>query len=194
MPLRNPFKRNTLEHSDSSAFTSTPTTGTSTPDHPHPTIEVQLHDIDSNGAFLPPNDSPIRPTRWPSTSNSSTRSATHSLDDTEPFRISRESFDSYRRSFDIGAREPVQSSANTPARTPVFERRSDKWEEEKSHFEEVVLDEPALVRKRGLFARLSDGPGEKNGAFTLFAGRKRSEQGAEMARLRPVGIGEGRAD
>lgn len=108
------------------------------------------------------------------------------LSETEPFNISRESFDSYRRSFDISARSPIPDCldplprqsldarrsldtrrsldvrrSRAPGRSSLQqERRKDCTEEatvEEAGFEDVGLnDEPKPIKKRGIFARFGD--------------------------------------
>ena len=82
-------------------------------------------EISDNGAYLPPSpplsatDSTRRSFWAASTTSSRTSTSTshnhrallHANSGDDQFSISRESFDSYRRSFDISARSPVRDSA-----------------------------------------------------------------------------------
>lgn len=69
-------------------------------------------EINDSGVYLPPSP-PERKSFWSTNSSRSTTSTTNHrglLNDNEQFSISRESFDSYRRSFDISARSPVMQA------------------------------------------------------------------------------------
>jgi hypothetical protein len=89
--------------------------------------------------------------------------------------MSRESFDSYRRSFDISARAPIplydtnsipRLSFDSPSFLSIQERRKADWPEDhacddSASFEDVTLNEdgqkPTITpaKRRGLFARFS---------------------------------------
>jgi len=135
-----------------------------------------------------PSPQQEKPTFWHSKSNISTTSSNHRslLAENEPFSISRESFDSYRRSFDISARSPIQDNVHETyprqsldARRSVDTRRSldvrrsratprssmQQPRHSESHeqvpeegFEEVGLnDEPKpQPKKRSIFSRFGD--------------------------------------
>ncbi|KAK4142642.1 uncharacterized protein C8A04DRAFT_38169 [Dichotomopilus funicola] len=83
------------------------------------TGEYKMSVVNDSGVYLPP--SPIeREASWPRrylSSTSTERSASltpgRTTGDIEHFPISRESFDSYRRSFDISAKSPVVITAST---------------------------------------------------------------------------------
>jgi len=137
-----------------------------------------------------------------SRSSTSTSYSTHRSiqNENEPFNISRESFDSYRRSFDISARAPI-SIYDTPPRQsldsrrlhsrssrPSFDTRLDRPHAVEEGFEEVGLNDEAKPKKRGLFARFSDhtessglaSPDAKHASNHhnfLFTGRKRGQSG-----------------
>jgi hypothetical protein len=134
------------------------------------------------------------------------------MGDIEPFSISRESFDSYRRSFDVSARsqifanqDPATRQSLDSARYPRYPRssvdrrmnRSPPTPEEED-FEEVGLeDQKSQVqaqqqqRKRGFFSKFSDtqDKGDKdanNQPMSRFLpGRKRGQsgQGAELGSI-----------
>ncbi|KAF2471946.1 uncharacterized protein BDR25DRAFT_302773 [Lindgomyces ingoldianus] len=192
MPIRNPFRRaggaDVLDESQRSsaerAFQSTPVAGSKPIDVKEPT-EYKLSEINDSGVYLPPSP-PLKPGFWHSRSNASTTSSNHRslLSENEPFSISRESFDSYRRSFDISARSPIPDCLDTrprqsldarrsmdarhsldarrsraPPRSSFQERRAEKTDEVTAEegFEDVGLnDEPKPTKKRGLFARFGD--------------------------------------
>ncbi|OJD26305.1 hypothetical protein ACJ73_02323 [Blastomyces percursus] len=83
--------------------------------------EYKMSVVNDNGVYLPP--SPIeKKSFWrKSSSQNNTRNL---VDENEPFSISRESFDSYRRSFDISARSPVSQCDTGASRTSLDSRFS----------------------------------------------------------------------
>ncbi|KAF2401482.1 hypothetical protein EJ06DRAFT_393870 [Trichodelitschia bisporula] len=217
MPIiRNPFKKAPVETADPNAdgagFEKTSTMGAKPLDITPPP-EYKLSEIDDSGIFLPPSPQE-KPSYW---SRSSTTSSAHRsvLSDIEPFSISRESFDSYRRSFDISARSPIcafdaprQSldSRRGPFSGPAHHGRISLQESRPPQpvdegFEDVGLDEPK-PRRRGLFARFGDQPVEAEAKPAvpaggsgvhgfLFAGRKRGQstgQGAELKSIDGRGV------
>lgn len=123
MPLRNPFKRVSVVQVPEpvpvdAGFRDADLVGTK-PVDAEPAIEYQLSgrtpsligpvqgqltssglEINDSGVFLPPAP-PERPGFWNGRSSSSLSSSLHRsfASDDEPFNMSRESFDSYRRSF-----------------------------------------------------------------------------------------------
>ncbi|KAM5380241.1 hypothetical protein ACJZ2D_003692 [Fusarium nematophilum] len=140
------------------------------------------------------------PRKYLSTRNSTdTRS---SFGDIEHFSISRESFDSYRRSFDISARAPVPNPDFPPrqsldsARLPrlprsAVERSFKQPPTAEERFEDVGLDDhkqQAQPQKRGFFSKFSE-PREKDASTQptvsrfLMHGRKRAQsgQGSELS-------------
>jgi len=72
--------------------------------------EYKMSVVNDSGVYLPPSP-PEKKSFWPrragNLSATSINTRTTSNDDIDPFPISRESFDSYRRSFDISARSPI---------------------------------------------------------------------------------------
>lgn len=134
------------------------------------------------------NDKPSPPDHgsfWQKTPTSTTCSSRRSLlSDTEPFSISRESFESYRRSFvcldqvqrafannlqDISARSPVYQP--DPRRTSLDSARYPRSPRSAIHgigsferppptdeegFEDVGLHDEVKPKKRGLFSRFGD--------------------------------------
>ncbi|KAF2735480.1 hypothetical protein EJ04DRAFT_563344 [Polyplosphaeria fusca] len=195
MPIRNPFRRaggaEVLDGEQRTGaergFQKTPVAGTHPLEIKEP-IEYKLSEINDSGVYLPPSPTHEKPAFWHSKSNTSTTSSNHRslLSETEPFNISRESFDSYRRSFDISARSPVpecldqfprqsldarrsmdtrrsldvRRSRAPPRSSLQQERRSEQLPRDASAeegFEDVGLnDEPKPQKKRGLFARFGD--------------------------------------
>ncbi|KAJ5091860.1 hypothetical protein NUU61_006730 [Penicillium alfredii] len=136
--------------------------------------EYQMSVVNDSGVYLPPSP-PERPSFWRGYSGSA-RSSNHRdlVNENEPFSISRESFDSYRRSFDISARSPVTHSDALPSRTSLDSRvsriasssaaqsnsveRFDSMKEEP--FEDVGLHEEVKPKKKGIFARFGDSSGD----------------------------------
>ncbi|KKK13612.1 hypothetical protein ARAM_006024 [Aspergillus rambellii] len=146
-------------------------------------LEYKLSVVDVNGEYLPPSP-PEKESFWRKYPGVSRPSSHHRnlVDENEPFSISRESFDSYRRSFDISARSPVSYTDALPSRTSLdsrfsrltspsgprpFEKQPQTTEED--CFEDVGLDDDdnnnnnnnnnsAKPKKRGLFPDLAISP------------------------------------
>ncbi|KAJ5939643.1 hypothetical protein N7466_002777 [Penicillium verhagenii] len=158
--------------------------------------EYKLSVVNDSGVYLPPSP-PEKQSFW-SRYPGSTRSSHHRdlVDENEPFSISRESFDSYRRSFDISARAPVTYPDAVPSRTSLDSRfcrvtspamrtttfqKPDAMKEE--IFEDVGLNDEAKPKKKGIFARFGDSSGDapSSGKSTPFGfhmpGRKRGQSG-----------------
>ncbi|KAH7388676.1 hypothetical protein BKA66DRAFT_55553 [Pyrenochaeta sp. MPI-SDFR-AT-0127] len=134
MPIRNPFRRagvpeqvdDAQRTAPENGFKNTAVSGTP-PLQLKDSAEYKLSEINDSGVYLPPSPHQEKPTFWHSKSNISTTSSNHRslLSENEPFSISRESFDSYRRSFDISARSPVQDCiSETYPRQSLDARRS----------------------------------------------------------------------
>ncbi|KAF2088787.1 hypothetical protein K490DRAFT_72495 [Saccharata proteae CBS 121410] len=193
MPIRNPFKRTGGVDVQDENSRPIPRSGAdrgfqradavgSTPVDIKEPAEYKLSEINDSGVYLPPSP-PERKGFWQTKSSNSVRSANSNhrqlLSENEPFSISRESFESYRRSFDISARSPVipeldsrgrasmdcrprQSLDSRQARLPrssLNERRLDRpaIPVEDSGFEDVGLnDEPKPQKKKGIFSRFGD--------------------------------------
>ncbi|KAK0254773.1 hypothetical protein LTR91_026333 [Friedmanniomyces endolithicus] len=146
--------------------------------------EYKLSEINDSGVYLPPSPTE-RKSFWSTHSSRSTTSTNyrgHLNASDDQFSISRESFDSYRRSFDISARSPVLQAtydggrprasfdsrtfqAPPPRSSNSFTRPSQvpaqTQEEPLPDFEDVdIQDKPAsqqqLPKKRGLFSRITD--------------------------------------
>jgi hypothetical protein len=181
MPLRNIFKRPAVPEivepkgADRDYFEdATVSAAKLVEDGP---VEYPLSEINDSGVFLPPTPIDKPSGFWSSRSNSS-RST---ISDSEHFVISRESFDSYRRSFDISARSPIPSASpeyETFGRLSLESQvsfgqlrfrqdRSIEWPRENfanEEFEDVTLGEDGKrtdassqpTKKKGLFARFSE--------------------------------------
>jgi hypothetical protein len=193
MPIRNPFRRAGVPEAvdersvPENDFKNTAVSG-ATPLQIKDPVEYKLSEINDSGVYLPPSPQTEKPAFWHSKSNTSTTSSNHRslLSENEPFSISRESFDSYRRSFDISARSPIQDNVHETyprqsldARRSVDTRRSldvrrsratprssmQQPRHSESHdqvpeegFEDVGLnDEPKpQPKKRSIFSRFGD--------------------------------------
>ncbi|OJZ88129.1 hypothetical protein ASPFODRAFT_43749 [Aspergillus luchuensis CBS 106.47] len=134
--------------------------------------EYKLSVVDANGIYHPPSP-PEKQGFWRKYPGSP-RSSHHRdlVNENEPFSISRESFDSYRRSFDISARSPVCYTDAMPSRTSLDSRVShitstpstlysnlSKQPEamEEEQYEEVALDDEEVKPKRkSIFSRFGD--------------------------------------
>ncbi|KAJ9205896.1 hypothetical protein DTO164E3_1149 [Paecilomyces variotii] len=168
--------------------------------------EYKMSVVNDSGIYLPPSP-PEKQSFWSKYPGSAGSSNHRSLvNENEPFSISRESFDSYRRSFDISARSPVSQVDTLPSRTSLDSRfsritsrsaingstfdRPQSMEEER--FEDVVLGDDVKPRKKGIFSRigetLSETPSTTNNSrpsssyLGFLPGRKRthSGQGSEL--------------
>ncbi|KAL4924351.1 uncharacterized protein BDV17DRAFT_274671 [Aspergillus undulatus] len=139
--------------------------------------EYKLSVVDCNGDYLPPSP-PENESFWRKYPGSRSSSNHRNLvDENEPFPISRESFDSYRRSFDITARSPITYHDTMPSRTSLDSRfsrlpsttststfghrsfdREPAGTMEEDGFEDVGLndDDESKPKKKGIFSRLGD--------------------------------------
>ncbi|KAL8982465.1 MAG: hypothetical protein Q9205_003033 [Flavoplaca limonia] len=170
--------------------------------------EYKLSVVNDSGVYLPPSP-PEKKSFWSRSPTSSTISSNHRslLNENEPFSISRESFESYRRSFDISARSPVPQEPLTPrqsldARMTRPPRSSIKdlprpQPTDEEAFEDVVLNDEAKQppKRKSIFARFGDNseialsgdtsrPSSSHRGFHL-PGRKRGQsgQGAELGNI-----------
>jgi len=166
--------------------------------------------VNDSGVYLPPSP-PEKQSFWHRHPNSGNGSSHRSLvDENEPFSISRESFDSYRRSFDISARSPVGQIDQLPSRTSLDSRMTSRstinesaFEQpqgmDEKRFEDVGLgDDDVKPKKRSIFARFGDissetptsssggRPSSSHLGFRI-PGRKRghSGQGSELGNINP---------
>lgn len=222
MPIRNPFARRSgttindenvqpveapgFERVDTVGSKSTSVLSISTT-RSHDTEEYKMSVVDS-GVYLPPSPTEEQgqwPRRYLSRTSTDTRS---SSGDIEHFSISRESFDSYRRSFDISARAPVNYQDNKTRasldshRFPRLHRSALDYQGRMDYptptaeepFEDVGLDDQKhhqqqgsaqQSRKRGFFSKFSDGQEKESVSRFLIPGRKRGQsgQGAELGSM-----------
>ncbi|KAF2460765.1 hypothetical protein BDY21DRAFT_279185 [Lineolata rhizophorae] len=223
MPIiRNPFRRGVAGDTTAVQDENARPIGTRTPPEggfqqtkvvgAHPVdikepIEYKLSEINDSGVYLPPSP-PERRGFW-TRSTTSTTSSTHRsvLSEAEPFNMSRESFDSYRRSFDISARSPVMDHADAlrprqsldsrqarlQPRSSLHEQRRANGgagvrgptaEEREADFEDVGLNEEPKqqlpVKKRGLFARFGDSASDVN--VNNQGQQQQQQQGADANR------------
>ncbi|KAI0109578.1 hypothetical protein GGR51DRAFT_511999 [Nemania sp. FL0031] len=166
--------------------------------------DYKMSVVNDSGVYLPPSPTDEKGL-WPRRlANSRTSMDTRSsIGDIEHFSISRESFDSYRRSFDICAKSPVivhdlptrQSldsaglgrNPRSSVRHRSFERELPTAEE---GFEDVGLndDQKQQPKKKGFFSKFSE-PQESTthgeGLARFIPGRKRAQSG-QGAELGPV--------
>ncbi|KAJ4995389.1 hypothetical protein K4K48_010440 [Colletotrichum sp. SAR 10_66] len=164
--------------------------------------EYKMSVVNDSGVYLPPSPTEEKGL-WPRKYLGSGRNSTDTRTDSgeiEHFSISRESFDSYRRSFDISARSPIpqtdlpQRQSLDSARFPrlprsAIDRRSDRdLPTADEGFEDVGLDDHKQQpsRKRGLFSRFGDSDHKEqsanspNASVTRFlTGRKRGQSGGQ---------------
>ncbi|KAF2172272.1 hypothetical protein M409DRAFT_49994 [Zasmidium cellare ATCC 36951] len=212
--MRNPFKKNdenvrppptvngTNEAPSTSSVNKVDVNGEKQP------VEYKLSEINDSGVYLPPSPTEKKNFWGTTASRSTTSSSLHrcAFDENEQFNISRESFDSYRRSFDISARSPIiqplegRPRASLDSRT--FQsppRNSNSYHrplqvphtQEEDKFEDVNIDDPKPQpqKKRGIFARMLDSDDhtetngrpqssqEKTGVWNTITGRKRGQSG-----------------
>ncbi|KAI1814736.1 hypothetical protein GGS20DRAFT_547151 [Poronia punctata] len=166
------------------------------------TGDYKMSVVNDSGVYLPPSpteEKGLWPRRAPNSRTSmDTRS---SIGDIEHFSISRESFDSYRRSFDICAKSPIivhdppRQSLDSPrfARNPrmsVRDRFFDREPTAEEDFEEVGLNDDQKQsqqqsKRKSFFAKFSETQEPHTigqGMARFIPGRKRahSGQGAEL--------------
>ncbi|KAF3483245.1 uncharacterized protein GIQ15_02569 [Arthroderma uncinatum] len=171
--------------------------------------EYKMSVVSDNGVYLPPSPTEKK-SYWQRPS--SRKASRNLLDENEPFSISRESFDSYRRSFDISARSPVSQHSDTAASRTSLDSRlsrtcprsiasgtsleppnSSDRDEVEDPFEDVSLTDDSRPKKRGFFSRFGDSPagsqttqGKSSSSHNFhFPGRRRDQvgQGAELASM-----------
>ncbi|TQV96782.1 hypothetical protein IF1G_04022 [Cordyceps javanica] len=219
MPIRNPFARRPEvaipnnenerpgQENNSPGFERVDTVGSKASSamsirssKSHDNGEYKMSVVNDSGIYLPPSPTEEKGQHWPkrhlsSRASTDTRS---SFGDIEHFSISRESFDSYRRSFDITARSPIKHS-NAPVRQSLDSARFPRQQRSihrqmerqpptpEESFEDVGLDDSKQQhRKRGFFAKLTDSQDKDSSPSAmprfLMGGRKRghSGQGAEL--------------
>jgi len=225
MPIRNPFSKRpdlpsgAVQNNENDKFEKVDTVGSSRTSTSAMSVgsgqnvpaEYKMSVVNDNGVYLPPSP-PEKKSFWPKRSNPSTTSTASrsSIAENEPFSISRESFDSYRRSFDISARSPIPHEPNSRGRSSLdamprlprsaigerrFERQPPTAEE---GFEDVGLNDEnkqqqpqQQAKKKGFFSKFGDAdqtpphsPISSTSRFHL-PGRKRGQsgQGAELGEI-----------
>jgi len=213
MPIRNPFAKRPDPASADDNERPVSRSKSENSDRRQERAEYKLSDV-NEGVYLPPSPPEKRPF-WPKRKTPSISSAGSSVREIEPFPISQELFESYRRSFDIPPRFPVIPKTSNPCgrhsldvprlqrsamHEPKFERQPPTAEE----FEDVNLNDPDVKKelpgRKGFFGKFGDGEtppqtptsltstGMGMGRFHL-PGRKRghSGQGAELGDMKRPG-------
>ncbi|GME51235.1 hypothetical protein GTA08_BOTSDO05115 [Neofusicoccum parvum] len=218
MPIRNPFRRapggvdvQDENHRpianggvDHGGFQRVNTPVGSKPLDVKAPTEYKLSEINDSGVFLPPSP-PEKKAFWGNTKSRTSTSSNHRavLSETEPFSISRESFESYRRSFDISARSPIAENLEVRPRQSLDSRRLPRSSLNERRFERPIStteeafedvglnDEPAKPKKKSFFARFGDSSENlakpesrpSSGLGFHLTGRKRGQsgQGAELS-------------
>lgn len=168
--------------------------------------EYKMSVVNDSGVYLPPSPPEKKGVWRRSQSQNNRRNLTA---ENEPFSISRESFDSYRRSFDISARSPISQTDTATSRTSLDSRLSRPTHRpmvngsnfeppeptEEEGFEEVGLNDDVKPKKKGFFARFGDSAaqtssGQNNRPATPhlgfhLPGRKRDQghQGSELGNM-----------
>ncbi|RDL42084.1 Uncharacterized protein BP5553_02063 [Venustampulla echinocandica] len=155
-------------------------------------VEYKMSVVNDSGVYLPPSPPTEKKGFWPRRSHPSRTSTNASDSEFEHFPISRESFDSYRRSFDISARLPVvphdigrQSldSATLPRlpRSALSERRFERQPPTAEEgFEDVGLndDQAKQTKKKGFFSKFGDTDSQSSTTSRFhITGRKRGQSG-----------------
>ncbi|RMZ85709.1 hypothetical protein DV737_g397, partial [Chaetothyriales sp. CBS 132003] len=162
--------------------------------------EFKLSSVDSQGQYLPPSPSTEPKSFW-SKSPSCASNHRSLVSDNEPFSISRESFESYRRSFDISGRSPILHADSYASRTSLDSRSvylsrpalnggtfRKPGETRDDGFEDVKLNDDASrqqqPKKKGFLSRFGDvnshdssGTEQKSLGFHI-PGRRRGQSGS----------------
>lgn len=168
------------------------------------TGEYKMSVVNDSGVYLPPSPvekEAIWPRKYLSRNSTDTRS---SVPEIEHFSISRESFDSYRRSFDISAKSPVSPTTadfsfaprqsldsarfpRMPRQSMLSERRFRRdFPTPEESFEEVGLNDDKQqqaqpAKKRGFFSKFGSDATPEHNATPL----KEKENGQAMSRFLP---------
>ncbi|KAF8468172.1 hypothetical protein BDZ91DRAFT_656370 [Kalaharituber pfeilii] len=127
--------------------------------------EFKLSVVNDSGVYLPPSPTEHK-SFWKRNGSKSTPPIDRtSLD--EPFTISRESLESYRRSFDISARSPVID----PGRRSLDTRPRPSFEKMARLHPPVKIEEAPSAADDGLEEiKLDDTKPKKRGIFSMFGG------------------------
>ena len=170
--------------------------------------DYKLSVVNDSGVFIPPSPAEEKhEALWPRKPVASARTSVDgrtSIGEIEHFGISRESFDSYRRSFDISAKSPVMVQERPrqsldSARYPRFPRANHRGPS-------IDIDQPTLVeegfedvglhddqkhgnqqtqadqpKKRSFFSKLTDSQEPHSGATTPSQGMSRFIPGRKRA-------------
>ncbi|KAK5278396.1 hypothetical protein LTR40_009207, partial [Exophiala xenobiotica] len=85
--------------------------------------EFKLSSVNDSGEYLPPSPTE-KESFWSKAKSPVTTASNHRqcFNDNEPFSISRESFESYRRSFDISGRSPILQADSFTSRSSLDSR------------------------------------------------------------------------
>ncbi|KIV88794.1 hypothetical protein PV10_08437 [Exophiala mesophila] len=158
--------------------------------------EFKLSSVSDSGEYLPPSPTEKK-SFWAKSPASGTNNHRICFNEHEPFSISRESFESYRRSFDISGRSPILQADSFTSRTSLDSRPSSRYPTRSTlnsstfdhpsadeGFEDVKLNEDAKnqPKKKSFLSRFGDASGEHSGKedgkhhFHL-PGRRRGQSG-----------------
>ncbi|TQS33261.1 hypothetical protein Golomagni_06400, partial [Golovinomyces magnicellulatus] len=94
--------------------------------------EYKMSVVNDSGVYLPPSPTEEKGA-WSRKYLSSRASTESSTGEIEAFSISRESFDSYRRSFDITAKSPINYQSEFPARQSLDSSRYPRYPRSSLH-------------------------------------------------------------
>ncbi|RDA91726.1 hypothetical protein CP533_4796 [Ophiocordyceps camponoti-saundersi (nom. inval.)] len=206
MPIRNPFNRKSSVAAVASddglrpnylGFERVDTVGSKALSirsaRSQDTGEYKMSVVNDSGVYLPPSP-PDERAPWPRRYLSSSRNSSDtrsSSDEFQHFSISRESFDSYRRSFDISARSPVASPPRQSLESPKLHcaprsAPNRHFPPADDSFEDIGLedDHSKQPRRRGFFSKFGE-PAADAGAASpavsrfLMPGRKRGHGGQD---------------
>jgi len=154
--------------------------------------EYKLSVVNDSGVYLPPSPTENKGL-WGRNGGKDSPIDRTSMD--EPFTISRESCEGYRRSFDISARSPVIDSPQSSSQSdrsnrpslegmyklspPVRAKESTCVQDE---FEEIKLDDNK-PKKRGIFARFG---ADSSAKFTSVFKRDTLVESAHESELKSI--------
>ncbi|KAK7903095.1 hypothetical protein LTR67_001112 [Exophiala xenobiotica] len=163
--------------------------------------EFKLSSVNDSGEYLPPSPTE-KESFWSKAKSPVSTASNHRqcFNDNEPFSISRESFESYRRSFDISGRSPILQADSFTSRSSLDSRGPSRFPtrstfssttfeaptKEEEGFEDVKLNEevkPQQPKKKSFLSRFGDSSGEnlttkEEGKHHFhIPGRKRGQSG-----------------
>ncbi|KAF8425586.1 hypothetical protein EV426DRAFT_701562 [Tirmania nivea] len=159
--------------------------------------EYKLSVVNDSGVYLPPSPTEKK-SFWKRNGGKSDSPIDRTSMD-EPFTISRESCEGYRRSFDISARSPIidpsRPSLQLDGRStrPSFERltrlsppvRIEECTVLGDGFEEIKLDD-SKPKKRGIFARFGGDSTAPSGRFTSAFKKETSAESIQESELKKI--------